>query len=278
MKIIAIVICYKPTPELLLRSVASYAGSVDKLLVWRNSSLPDTLEKELSSRFGAEFRGDGTNVGISKALNAAWKEAAAGNYDCLLTMDHDSVWHDFDAYVSQASAQDLTKRFFSPLTIIMGCTPSPAQLSSLTPLVVAMTSGMLIPISVLDSLGGWDENLKVDAVDDEFCLHAASLGIQCWRCGDGWLEHRLGDKRRVSFLGLHFHIYNYSPERLYGIFRNHIIVFRKYKGEASKKARHLFVRVWVYRRPIRILLGEEKRWTKIHAILRGIKDGFLYRL
>ena len=273
MKVLAIAACYHPNPELLLKSVASYASHVDKLLIWRNSILPEELESELSGRFKAEFRGDGTNVGISTALNAAWEEADAGNYDCLLTMDQDSVWHEFEAYVSQATTNGLAMCFYSPQFTMMGETPNPGN-SALTPLDITITSGMLIPVSVLNVVGGWDESFTIDAVDVEFCLHARSLGIQCWRCGDGWLEHRLGDRRRVSFLGLHFYTYNYSPERLYSTYKNHIITFRRYKGNISKQARKAFVRICVRRQPIRILLGEKGRWTKLLAIFRGVRDGF----
>ena len=275
MKVLAVVTCYNPTPELLLRSVSSYAGDVDKLLVWRNSSLPEELESELAGRFHAEFRGDGTNAGISTALNAAWKEASAGNYDFLLTMDQDSVWHHFDAYLSKALSNGPSMCFYSPLTLLAGEMPSPGSNSLFAPVEIAITSGMLIPVSVINRVGGWDERFKIDAVDDEFCLHARSLGIRCWECGAGWLEHRLGDRRLVSLLWMHFYTYNYSPQRLYGIYRNHIIAFRRYKGAVSRKARHYFVRIWVHRRPIRILLGEKGRKAKFLAIFRGIRDGFL---
>ena len=274
MKIIAIVTCYHPSLELLLRSLESYVFHVDKLLVWRNSPLPEDLESDLSSRFKAEFRGDGTNVGISTALNVAWKEAAAGNYDFLLTMDQDSVWHGFDAYLSQALAKGHSMCIYSPRTRMPGEIPSPEIEPTLTPLDAAMTSGMLIPLSVLNMVGGWDESFKIDAVDVEFCLHARALGVQCWQCGAGWLEHRLGDRRLVSFLRHHFYTYNYSPKRLYGIYKNHIIIFRRYKGAVSKRARRSFVKTWIRRHPIRIFLGEDSKRAKILAIIRGIRDGF----
>ncbi len=274
-KIIAIVVCYHPSHELLINSLASYASYVDKILVWRNSLLPNGLESELASRFEVEFRGDCTNVGIPTALNTAWKEAVAGNYDCLLTMDQDSIWHNFDAFLSQALDHGLCKCFYAPIVTMMGETVHPGVEPSLTPIDNALTSGMLIPISVLNEVEGWDKRFKIDAVDLEFCLHARSLGIQCWRCSSGWLAHRLGDRRPASFLGLHFYTYNYSPERLYGIYRNHIIVLRRYRGKASKEASQSFVHNWVRRRPIRILLGEENRWAKFHAIIRGIRDGLL---
>lgn len=278
MRIIAIVTCYNPAPELLLKSVASYAPLVEKLLVWRNSVLPEELESELRDRFKAEFRGDGTNVGISKALNAAWKEAAAEGYDCLLTMDQDSVWHNFDAFLSHAINHGLSMCFYSPAIVTTGMTYESGSEHCISPTNSSIISGSLIPISVLKIVGGWDEDLKIDAVDDEFCFHAHSLGIKSWECRAGWLDHRFGDKRPVSFLWFHFDTFNYPPERLYEIYRNHIIVFRRYKGDDSKVLRYCFIQTWVRRRPLRIFLGERRKWAKFHAIFRGVKDGFLKKI
>ena len=167
-KIMAIVVCYQPSKELLINSLETYASRVDKLLVWRNSILPDELESELASRFKAEFRGDGSNAGISTALNAAWKEAVAGNYDCLLTMDQDSIWHNFDAYLSQTLGHSLCKCYYTPIFKMMGETVYPEDEPLLTPACGAITSGMLIPISVLNEVGGWNIRFKIDAVDFDF--------------------------------------------------------------------------------------------------------------
>lgn len=278
MRIIAIVTCYYPCPELLLRSIESYAYNVDKLIIWRNSTLSSDLESELSVRFKAAFRGDGTNVGISRALNCAWKEAVDEGYDCLLTMDQDSVWHGFDAYLLQAATNGFSDCIYSPRLCSMGEMPATEDKLFLAPIDLAFTSGMLVPVKVLDIIGGWDENLILDAVDVDFCLHAYSLGIKCWRCSAGWLEHRLGSKRQASFLGMHFYTYNYPPERLYGIYRNHIIVLGRYKGAAKKQARKAFTKTWGGRRPIRILLGENNKRAKFHAIIRGIRDGIMGRI
>lgn len=272
MRILAVCIAFNPDPALMLRSVMSYAPQVDKLLVWRNSPLPQDLVDSLGSIPNLEFRGDCTNAGISAALNAAWREAAAGAYDYLLTMDQDSVWHGFDAFVRQVSGLHILDSFYTPLILMMGESPAPGNGAMCEPVDFSMTSGMLLPIDVIEKVGGWDESLEVDAIDTEFCLHARSLGLQCYRCGSGWIEHSLGKRRRSSFLGLKFYTYNYSPQRLYGIYKNHFIVFRRYP-QVCAPARKAFLRTWGRRRPVRILLGESDKVRKFRAILKGIRDG-----
>lgn len=268
MKILAVTVVYNPSAEMLLRSVASYAGSVDKVLVWRNSALPAALEEELTA-LGCELRNDGVNVGIAKALNAAWHEAASGGYDALLTMDQDSVWHGFDGFLAAVCAADAPAGFYSPLICQNG--EEPAFFDGFVPVDTAFTSGMLVPLAVLARVGGWDESFMVDGVDNEFCLHALSLGIRCWRSSAGWLEHRLGRVEFRNFLGLKFRVYKYSPERLYGIYRNNLTAIRRYP-DVSGGFRRQFCRGWGWRRPLRMLLGEKDLCAKFHAIRRGVKD------
>lgn len=269
MKILAVTVVYNPSEEMLLRSVASYAGSVAKVMVWRNSPVPSELEKDLSA-LGCVFAGDGSNAGISRALNAAWREAVSGGFDALLTMDQDSVWHGFGEFVAAVDYPSAPAGFYSPLICQGGEKPADSA-GGFTAVDTAFTSGMLIPLKVLECVGGWDESFLVDGIDNEFCLHALSLGIKCWKCGAGWLEHSLGKVEFKRFLGIRFRIYNYPPERLYGIYRNNLTAIRRYP-DVSAGFRRQFLHVWGWRRPIRMLLGERGVCAKWRAIRRGIRD------
>ena len=269
MKILAVTVVYNPPGEMLLRSVASYADSVARVMVWRNSPVPANLEKDLRA-LGCVFAGDGSNAGISCALNAAWKEAVSGGFDALLTMDQDSVWHGLEEFIAAVDSPSSPAGFYSPLICQNG--EKPADFSGgFTAVDTAFTSGMLIPLKVLERVGGWDESFLVDGVDNEFCLHALSLGIKCWKCGAGWLEHRLGKVEFKRFLGIRFRVYNYPPERLYGIYRNNLTAIRRYP-DVSGGFRRQFLRVWGWRRHIRMLLGERGLRAKWRAILSGIRD------
>ena len=271
MRVLAVTVVYQPDPELLLRSVSSYAKAVETVLVWRNSPLSDTLEADLRAVGNIEFRGDGTNAGIAAALNAASREAASLGYDAVLTMDQDSVWHDAGAYLRLTAGKDAPEGFFAPAVFAPDKAPDPLSVSpDFTPVPTAFTSGMLVPLAVIDKVGGWCEDFKVDGVDNEFCLHARSLGIPLWRTGGGWLEHSLGKVEIRSFLGLRFRVYNYSPERLFGIYRNNLIAIRKYRS-ISGSFRRQFLLTWGWRRPLRMLLGEKDLKAKFSAVFRGIR-------
>lgn len=270
MKLLAVTVVFHPDPELLLRSVASYVHLAEKVLVWRNSPLSAALEadlKALTADGRIAFRGDGGNAGIPAALNAASREAEAGGFDALLTMDQDSVWHGLEGFLAAVSSPDAPAGFYAPF---VNRPPEGEAVGVFTPFETAFTSGMFIPLPVLRKVGGWCEDFKVDGVDNEFCLHALSLGIRGYRVPSGWLEHSLGNISFRRLLGLRFRTYNYAPERLFGIYRNNLITIKKYPSVA-RKFRRDFYRTWLWRRPLRMLLGEKDLKAKFAAVRRGIR-------
>lgn len=274
MRIYAVTVVYEPDPELLLRSVASYVDAVEKVLIWRNSPIPESLEAGLVALGGkVEFRGDGTNVGISRALNVARREMDGAEVDALLTMDQDSIWHHFKDFLNSIETPAAPKGFYAPL--VLSAQEGEGGKKSLpkagfVPFDTAFTSGMLIPSEVLERVGGWCEDFLVDGVDNEFCLHAKSLGIQGYQCPSGWLEHSLGKVEFRTLFGLRFRTYNYTPDRLFGIYRNNLLAIKKYPS-VSGEFRRRFYRTWLWKRPLRMLLGEPNLKEKFAAIRQGIR-------
>lgn len=258
MKILAIVVAYEPDMELLMRNIGSFAGSVDKVLLWQNSpvggSWPDNVE----------LCGDGHNVGISKALNYGWRRASAEGYDFLLTMDQDSVWHGFEMFLGKVT----TEGIFAP-GINAACKDGLREHDLL------FTSGMLVPVGILDAVGGYREDFFVDGIDNDLVFHARSLGFSTWLVGGCYLEHSLGHREVRCVLGRDVTTYNYSPARLYGIYRNNIIVIRSYPGTGH--LRRTFLKSWIWRHPLQILLAESGRCKKFRAIWLGLIDGLLGR-
>ena len=265
MKILAVVVAYHPDVEALQRRLARYCDAVDRVFLWKNSPFELAGEKMVEA-------GDGTNRGIAHALNSAWKYARENGFDYLLTMDQDSEWEDFPAYLK--AALDGPVGLYGPRVwpksdagAAGGETRSEGAVRyEQTDFLI--TSGMLIALPLLEEIGGWREEFSVDAVDVDFVLRAKSLGIPSFRVGAGVLWQQFGGRRKKCG----FHIYDYSPERLYGIYRNHILTIRRY-GSYAEPLRKMFVRRWLISRIPRILLGETHRRDKFKAIVRGIRDG-----
>ena len=266
MKVLAVVVAYHPDVEALRSRLARYSDAVDRIFLWKNSPFDFSGENVVTA-------GDGTNRGIAYALNRAGEYARENGYDYLLTMDQDSEWEDFPAYLKAALEGPVG--LYGPRVIPKGDAEARAverlgvdASVRYEPTDFLITSGMLIALPLLEEIGGWREEFSVDAVDVDFVLRAKSLGIPSFRVGAGRLVQQFGGRRKKGG----FHIYDYAPERLYGIYRNHILTIRRY-GPYAEPLRKMFVRRWIFSRIPRMLLGEKNRWAKWIAIVRGIRNG-----
>lgn len=304
MNILAIIVAYNPDRDLLERNIASFAPYVSKILIWRNS-LFDLSDIRLGRSAGGsvspgsvavgqaevesvaagsgvagsvalgkiEICGDGANAGIGKALNYAVDYAQRGGYTHLLTMDQDSVWENFQEFlggVEEYEASGKEPGLYGPAVY------TAALSERMTPAESLITSGMLVPMAVYDRIGGYDEKFFVDGIDLDFSYKAKEAGLPLWTVGGCHLVQRFGQKERVNLLWFHPVVNNYSAFRLRGIYRNQLIVIRRYKSAYPLKKR--YIRHHVLNRIPRILLFEKDRWNKCKAIFGGIWAGLTDRL
>lgn len=268
MRILAVIPLYHPDTELLRKNLDAFAPWVESILLWQNSPVDASCLEDCPWSAKIRFCGQGSNDGISKALNFAWKTAADEGFDAVLTMDQDSVWKNFPEFVRKVSGNSAPYGFYGPGVNGKAFEGDFIESTDL------ITSGMLIPMRVLDAVGGWEERFKVDGIDNDFVFHALSLGIKGWKTGGCALIQEFGRVTFRRFLGIRYRVYNYPPERLYEIYRNNLAVIHRYPdtGEFARR----FRKNWFLRKPIRILLGEKDVSAKFKAIFAGIRDARRY--
>ncbi|NPE61541.1 glycosyltransferase family 2 protein [Dickeya dadantii] len=94
---------------------------------------------------------------------------------------------------------------------------SPEGFSKPFEVSLIISSGSLLPVSVLDDVGLMNEDLFIDYVDTEWCLRAISKGYKVYVATSAKMSHAIGDKM-VKFLV--FNIPVHSPIRRYYRIRN----------------------------------------------------------
>ncbi|MBQ1866508.1 MAG: hypothetical protein II151_06245, partial [Bacteroidales bacterium] len=264
------IVTYNPDMEVLRRNISAFIDGVGKLLVWRNSPLDEAAVTAGNPQWASkiEFCGTGENSGLPKAYNYAWKTAAAEGFTHLLTMDQDSCFTDFPAYFALAEKVP---------DCICGPTINDRTLpSEIIEDYTLINSGLLIPLTAAEKIGGWREDFFLDGVDMEFLFHAKAIGVKSCHLNAGHLVHALGKKATKKFLGKSYTIFDYPPKRLYEIYRNPIIVRRTYPSCTQELRR--FLRKDNRERIVRILLGEKDKCEKMRAICKGIRDGLRYKI
>jgi rhamnosyltransferase len=88
-----------------------------------------------------------------------------------------------------------------------------------------LSSGTLVPLEVINKVGGMEEALFIDQVDTEWCLRARSMGYGVFGACGAILEHRLGEGYYRMWLGRWRQLPRHKPFRYYYIFRNSLLLF-----------------------------------------------------
>jgi len=262
-KILAVVVTYYPDEELLTKNIQAFVNDVDKVLIWENTPESEKLNYRFIQHEKIEYRGDGVNS-IARALNYAWRYAKENGYDYLLTMDQDSLFLDFPSYKKTVMANCIGQ------DAIYGPNYSYKPIDPIQEKHYTITSGMMLPVSVLDAVGGYDEFFTVDGLDMDLCLKAREKGIKTYVIRDCILKHKFGNSVSASLWG-HIVLYaSYPPKRLYNIYKTHIFLIRKYKSDELKKE---FCFICLRKTPRNVILFEKEKVSKLWAILKGIIVG-----
>ena len=267
MKLLALVTLYHPSPGAEER-LATYAPHADALLLWDNTpggsclSLPEAVRRKL-----LRWR-KGPNTGIGQALNEALREAEAGGYTHLLTMDQDSAFAE-GSFLTYMNAMEQASDSFPAPCVYVPAINRPAADEPPCRTSGFIISGTVFPVETLRRVGRFNEKLVIDALDVDYAcrLHEAGGTVVC--IAQGSLRHELGYPLSRRILCWHPVSLNYSPLRVYYIARNFLFLQKKYPGHIDQR----LVRKLVWMRPLYILLMERDKAEKLRAWLAGVRHG-----
>lgn len=250
MKLAAVVVWYNPSNITnIIENIKSYADFLEKVYIVDNSS---TNNSELAEKLSnAVYIPNFKNLGIAAAQNIGCDHAIKDGFDWVITMDQDSRFldGDFEKYKVLAesySIQEKNVASFSPnmcapdkkqiaisiliknqikkcLGLYKNNFPN-AQKSDVEYVKRVIASGNIINLNIWNSIGKFDEAFFIDEVDHEFCIRLFLNNFKIVRFNNVYLKHSLGTRKRTFFPKCTYH----NNFRLFYIFRNKLIVFKRY--------------------------------------------------
>lgn len=287
----AVIVTYKPDLAALEAQLARLRPQVSAIAIIDNAS-EETARialRDLAKRFDAMLLENENNLGIATALNQGIACAREKGASHVLLMDQDSLpandmveklhaalarlsMHEKVAAVGPV-AEDLRDGVLAPF-VRVGF-PLNRKIAVARGETVRcdflITSGSLVPMAVIDSVGGMDEGLFIDNVDLEWSFRSARAGHALYGIGDARMGHRIGDGVRRLPLGASF---VHSPVRLYYMMRNRILLYRRIATP------WLWIAQDIPRALLKLLrfsLLVRPRRANALAMLAGVKDGLLGR-
>ncbi len=225
-----------------------------------SNSVREECFKKIPGAFYYHNKNDG---GIAGAQNYACKKALEDGFEWIMTMDQDSSFDEknlseyiklFSEYSEKDSkAKSFTLRVHRIDRDILSL-PEIVRFKILSPIkrkllrldsskmpvpgsefyngpaidypeLFIPASTNIISLSVWQKLGGFDESLFIDQVDNDFSIRLTDSGYKIVRFNDIVFSHKLGEKK---FTIMTKHQPHYDSFRLYYIFRNHLVMLKRY--------------------------------------------------
>lgn len=274
-----VMVLYHPSEE-TVQNIDLILPWVSRMVLVCNSPRQDFPAKlqDLSSE-KISYVEQNENVGIARALNDGIARLDAENLKWALTMDQDSH-----------PQEDMIPRLYRGVRELANdqiaiYTPwhqfvlnRPPENTDYQETLRSMTSGNLLRISAWRDVGGFLDDLFIDAVDHEFYLRLAKNGYKCVQVNRAVLKHQLGNMREHRFILFHSPrpVSHHNPVRRYYISRNRLWTAFKYR----KQERNFFFQELRYFGAdfFNILMFEEQKLAKLKMVFLGSFDFLRGRL
>jgi rhamnosyltransferase len=246
----AVLVTYNPDRAVLRESLRAVGDQVGDLFVIDNAStsFPLDLLEELKGECVARlhFIPQTENRGVGAGHNRGIEAARAFGSRFVLLLDQDSqvasdmVGHLRSNYARllerglrvaalgpryRDSDSGLLSKFVRVGLLgfdLIGCGSEDQAVAA----DFLVSSGLLLPLTVLDAVGSMNEELFIDHVDTEWCFRAKSHGFRLFGVCAAIMTHELGERRKEVWIFRKRVIPFHKPFRYYYIYRNSILLYR----------------------------------------------------
>ena len=241
----AVVVTWQPDIEVLRQLLAALASQVGHVVVVDNGTRDPEFRELCAARSNLMLVALRGNHGLAHAINVGIERARGlPGVSHVLLMDQDSVPETGMVDALQSALQKIAGE---RVAAVGPCFRDPREAGE-APFVrirfpvnekvrcngkcdtircdFLISSGCLIPLAVLDDVGGMDGALFIDNVDLDWCFRASAAGYTLHGACAAHLRHNLGERRR-HLPGIPRSIVVHSPRRLFYMMRNRVLLYRR---------------------------------------------------
>jgi rhamnosyltransferase len=292
-KVAAIIVTYKATLLEVRALIKVITNQVKHIILVDNRS---PLLKNLKSHARLHVIRLKKNYGLAYAQNIGIERAIKLKVDHVLFLDQDSVPRpDMVSrllyHFTNATRLNLHPAAIGPVTIDrrIGIKSSfvvkrlglptrsskmPKNEFNITQVHFLISSGSLISLKVLETIGGLRSDYFIDHVDTEWCLRAKGLGFSLLGAFDALMQHTLGDTIKQIWLLRWRSVSWHQPYRDYYVYRNSLLAIRDTNPSFIWQCFLIsrLVKFFIY-----FMLAYPNRLKRLRYIYLGLRDGLFNR-
>ncbi len=299
-RVFAVVVAYQPDTGVLRALLDVLLAQTDGVLVVDNTPADDRRVETLCAALphdALRLIRLGENLGIAHALNVGIGAALTTGATHVLLSDQDSLPAPGMVAALLAAMDDLqhagqrvgavgptytdrhTDITFPFQTEVQGKFfyghRRPDATHPIIEALTLITSGTLIPASVLREVGPMREDFFIDHVDIEWSHRARAAGFSLFGVGAAAMFHSMGDHMLRSWRLGWRNESAYSPVRVYYRIRNFVALCRMPRIRRRWKLRSAVY--WVYFVYVQTVFGQQ-RLAALRMAARGLRDGLRGRM
>ncbi|WP_425664447.1 glycosyltransferase [Gardnerella piotii] len=275
MHICAGIITYNPTLTDVSTCLEALCNQVERVIIVDNASKNVKGLQEVVSKYAnVTLVKNSQNIGFAKALTQVFEWAKSQGFNWVLTLNDDSVVPSnmISEYKKILENQgSLVNQKNAKIAIVCSLLKNRLDgtiLHSKCHEDECITSGSLTSVEAWQEIGGFDEWLEIDGVDFDFSRRLVRAGWKIVECQNVIMEHQIGKARSINLIIKHPIVWNHNANRKYYIARNMQVVDYKMGTYSYAKSLRAVVRDMIF-----VALWEKNKFAKIHAMIRGFKDG-----
>lgn len=285
-QVCALIVTYHPDDSfpLRFRRIAVQVGAVVIVDNGSNDAAVSML-KDLAANCGAKLIQNQCNLGVAAALNQGVQTAQQKGYPWVISFDQDScvaadMLHELASIFAEipdnGSVAVLGSNSKDPKTGISFLRRIPATAEGYLLQTTVITSGSLMPVSLIQRLGGFRSDFFIDHVDHEFCLKARRHGYRVYSSVKVLMDHSIGSYQLHSLFGMKILCLNHSALRWYYIVRNFMVLVLDY----SVREPLWLTKTLLYFAAFLVgaCLYEQDRTIKLRHVRAGVIDGWRGRM
>ena len=294
MKIAAGIVLFNPDVERLEKCLRALLKQVDEIVIFDN--VGNFQDFFTNSEYKITYLTEGRNMGISYALNKIMNLAKSKGFDWVLTMDQDTVipahmLEEFYQYPLTEYTAIICPQVIDKRRVYMHASENPERYVATD---FCITSASCTNLDIWKSIGGFDEKLFIDFVDNDYCKRLRLKGLEIIVCNRVVIDQQFGNielksSRQVAFfLWLSKLLKNkniakltykkkVSPLRVYFVHRNLIYLNEKFKDSGGIGYENFYSHSFcgfLLNFTLPSLVRSNSKILVLKSIIKGLYDGY----
>lgn len=271
MKYLVGIVAYNPNIIEIKNKLTLLREKEYNVIIVDNSSKNINILKETSKNFDTFLIENSENMGIAFALNQIFEFAEKKKFEWVLTLDQDSDISDSLLETFSMCPMNNQVGVYCPKVYdIISRTfvqngKAETNRKKYSEIDKCITSGSLTSVKTWKEIGGFDNYLFIDEVDNDFCYRLKKDGYHILIISDAIMNHQIGKTRVLTLLGRKVFIRNHSAMRKFYITRNRLYLDKKYYGHI--KVRTVLMTIMFI---VKTLIFENEKLDKFLASNKGI--------